>query len=219
MTFPTSFPSPLFSHTLPVSPPFLPRSTLLSLLFLLPQSLDPSSVFLQSSFPVSSLISLSSQTSLCSFSCPFHSVLTNTVLEFPISLFSISHFSYPTLILPNVLPAPSPLLTIFPSLCLPIPFLRSTPSSVSLSHTSSLLSLPIPHPPWPHAPLPALSAKAYSPEFYFDTPNPTRSHKLSKNYSYVLQWTQREPDAVDPVLNYRLSVRQVGQGRWGLGAG
>ena len=28
--------------------------------------------------------------------------------------------------------------------------------------------------------------------------------------AHVLQWTQREPDAVDPVLNYRLSVRQVG---------
>ncbi|XP_072498077.1 MAM domain-containing glycosylphosphatidylinositol anchor protein 1 isoform X2 [Notamacropus eugenii] len=54
-----------------------------------------------------------------------------------------------------------------------------------------------------------VSAKAYSPEFYYDTPNPTRSHKLSKNYSYVLQWTQKEPDAVDPVLSYRLDVRQL----------
>ncbi|KAM7048640.1 LOW QUALITY PROTEIN: MAM domain-containing glycosylphosphatidylinositol anchor protein 1-like [Molossus nigricans] len=56
-----------------------------------------------------------------------------------------------------------------------------------------------------------VSAKAYSPEFYFDIPNPTHSHKLSKNYSYVLQWTQRGPGAVEPVLNYRLSVRQLNQ--------
>ncbi|KFP63790.1 MAM domain-containing glycosylphosphatidylinositol anchor protein 1, partial [Cariama cristata] len=54
-----------------------------------------------------------------------------------------------------------------------------------------------------------VSAKAYSPEFYYDTPNPTLSQKQSKNYSYVLQWTQKEPDAVDPILKYRLEVRQV----------
>lgn len=53
------------------------------------------------------------------------------------------------------------------------------------------------------------SAKAYSPEFYYDTPNPTLSQKQSKNYSYILQWTQKEPDAVDPILKYRLEVRQV----------
>lgn len=53
------------------------------------------------------------------------------------------------------------------------------------------------------------SAKAYSPEFYYDTPNPTLSQKQSKNYSYILQWTQKDPDAVDPILKYRLEVRQV----------
>ena len=42
-----------------------------------------------------------------------------------------------------------------------------------------------------------------------DTPNPTLSQKQSKNYSYILQWTQKEPDAVDPILKYRLEVRQV----------
>ncbi|XP_066467710.1 MAM domain-containing glycosylphosphatidylinositol anchor protein 1 [Tiliqua scincoides] len=52
-----------------------------------------------------------------------------------------------------------------------------------------------------------VSAKAYNPEFYYDTPNPTR--KQSKNYSYILQWTQKEPDAVDPILSYRLDVRQL----------
>lgn len=56
---------------------------------------------------------------------------------------------------------------------------------------------------------PPSPAKAYSPEFYYDTPNPTLSQKQSKNYSYVLQWTQKEPDAVDPILKYRLEVRQV----------
>uniref|UniRef100_A0A8D0G5L0 MAM domain containing glycosylphosphatidylinositol anchor 1 n=1 Tax=Sphenodon punctatus TaxID=8508 RepID=A0A8D0G5L0_SPHPU len=56
-----------------------------------------------------------------------------------------------------------------------------------------------------------VSAKAYNPEFYYDTPNPTKSQKQSKNYSYVLQWTQKEPDAVDPILSYRLDVRQLNQ--------
>ncbi|XP_019382546.1 PREDICTED: MAM domain-containing glycosylphosphatidylinositol anchor protein 1 isoform X1 [Gavialis gangeticus] len=54
-----------------------------------------------------------------------------------------------------------------------------------------------------------VSAKAYNPEFYYDTPNPTLSQKQSKNYSYILQWTQKEPDAVDPILRYRLEVRPV----------
>nr|XP_006126594.1 MAM domain-containing glycosylphosphatidylinositol anchor protein 1 isoform X2 [Pelodiscus sinensis] len=56
-----------------------------------------------------------------------------------------------------------------------------------------------------------VSAKAYNPEFYYDTPNPTQSQKQSKNYSYVLQWTQKEPDAVDPILKYQLDVRQLNQ--------
>ncbi|XP_069464862.1 MAM domain-containing glycosylphosphatidylinositol anchor protein 1 isoform X2 [Ambystoma mexicanum] len=54
-----------------------------------------------------------------------------------------------------------------------------------------------------------VSAKAYSPEFYFDTPNPIKTVKQSKNYSYVLQWTQREPGAVDPVVTYKLDIRQI----------
>ncbi|XP_078503495.1 MAM domain-containing glycosylphosphatidylinositol anchor protein 1 [Lissotriton helveticus] len=54
-----------------------------------------------------------------------------------------------------------------------------------------------------------VSAKAYSPEFYFDTPNPIKTVKQSKNYSYVLQWTQREPDAVDALTMYKLEIRQL----------
>ncbi|XP_064302081.1 MAM domain-containing glycosylphosphatidylinositol anchor protein 1 isoform X3 [Phalacrocorax carbo] len=56
-----------------------------------------------------------------------------------------------------------------------------------------------------------VQSKAYSPEFYYDTPNPTLSQKQSKNYSYILQWTQKEPDAVDPILKYRLEIRQLAQ--------
>nr|XP_006006576.1 PREDICTED: MAM domain-containing glycosylphosphatidylinositol anchor protein 1 [Latimeria chalumnae] len=58
----------------------------------------------------------------------------------------------------------------------------------------------------------AVSAKAYSPEFYYDSPNPIKSQKQSKNYSYTLQWTQKKPDAVSPVFQYRLDVRQLPKG-------
>lgn len=140
------------------------------------------------------------------------------ILEFPIPLFSTSHFPSYSILTPLISSSPTisslnyvPFLfvSIYPCPC----FLPSF--SVSLSCASSLCVSPHLPPFTAPRPLPTLSAKAYSPEFYFDTPNPTRSHKLSKNYSYVLQWTQREPDAVDPLLNYRLSVRQVGQGGQG----
>uniref|UniRef100_A0A8C5MNR5 MAM domain containing glycosylphosphatidylinositol anchor 1 n=1 Tax=Leptobrachium leishanense TaxID=445787 RepID=A0A8C5MNR5_9ANUR len=54
-----------------------------------------------------------------------------------------------------------------------------------------------------------VTGKAYSPEFYFDTVNPVKSYRQFKNYSYLIQWTQKEPDAVDPVTHYRLEIRQV----------
>ncbi|MGH0143863.1 UNVERIFIED_CONTAM: hypothetical protein FKN15_001559 [Acipenser sinensis] len=49
-------------------------------------------------------------------------------------------------------------------------------------------------------------AKAYNPDFYYDTPAPIK--KDNRNYSYTLQWTQREPEAVDVVIGYKLEVRQ-----------
>ncbi|XP_075719620.1 MAM domain-containing glycosylphosphatidylinositol anchor protein 1 isoform X3 [Rhinoderma darwinii] len=52
-----------------------------------------------------------------------------------------------------------------------------------------------------------VTGKAYNPEFYFDTPNPIESYKQFKNYSYLIQWTQREPSAVDPVLHYKLELK------------
>ncbi|XP_041107013.1 MAM domain-containing glycosylphosphatidylinositol anchor protein 1 [Polyodon spathula] len=52
-----------------------------------------------------------------------------------------------------------------------------------------------------------VSAKAYNPEFYYDTPAPIK--KDNRNYSYTLQWTQREPEAVDVVIGYKLEVRQL----------
>ncbi|KAM4694099.1 MAM domain-containing glycosylphosphatidylinositol anchor protein 1 isoform 2-T2 [Discoglossus pictus] len=53
-----------------------------------------------------------------------------------------------------------------------------------------------------------VTGKAFNPEFYFDTPNPIKSYKQFKNFTYVIQWTQKEPGAVDPVKGYKLEVRQ-----------
>ncbi|XDV49882.1 hypothetical protein PO909_019053 [Leuciscus waleckii] len=54
-----------------------------------------------------------------------------------------------------------------------------------------------------------VSAQPYNAEFYYDTPNPIRT--LKNNYSYILQWTQREPGAVDKIIGYWISLRQVNQ--------
>lgn len=54
-----------------------------------------------------------------------------------------------------------------------------------------------------------LLAQPYNAEFYYDTPNPIRT--LKNNYSYILQWTQREPGAVDKIIGYWISLRQVNQ--------
>uniref|UniRef100_A0A8C2HF21 MAM domain containing glycosylphosphatidylinositol anchor 1 n=1 Tax=Cyprinus carpio TaxID=7962 RepID=A0A8C2HF21_CYPCA len=45
-----------------------------------------------------------------------------------------------------------------------------------------------------------VSAQPYNAEFYYDTPNPIRT--LKNNYSYILQWTQKEPGAVDKIIGY-----------------
>lgn len=52
------------------------------------------------------------------------------------------------------------------------------------------------------------TAKPYNAEFYFDTPNPVRIQK-GNNYSYNLQWTQRDPEATDPIIGFWLIVRKV----------
>ncbi|XP_073527792.1 MAM domain-containing glycosylphosphatidylinositol anchor protein 1 isoform X4 [Phyllobates terribilis] len=54
-----------------------------------------------------------------------------------------------------------------------------------------------------------VTGRAYSPEFYYDTPNPIESYKQSKNYSYLIQWTQKDPGAVDPVLHYKLELKPM----------
>uniref|UniRef100_A0AAX7USA9 MAM domain containing glycosylphosphatidylinositol anchor 1 n=1 Tax=Astatotilapia calliptera TaxID=8154 RepID=A0AAX7USA9_ASTCA len=52
-----------------------------------------------------------------------------------------------------------------------------------------------------------VSAQPYNAEFYFDTPNPVRILK-GNNYSYNLQWTQKEPDATDRIIGYWINVRK-----------
>uniref|UniRef100_A0A673JLW2 MAM domain containing glycosylphosphatidylinositol anchor 1 n=1 Tax=Sinocyclocheilus rhinocerous TaxID=307959 RepID=A0A673JLW2_9TELE len=49
-------------------------------------------------------------------------------------------------------------------------------------------------------------AQPYNAEFYYDTPNPIRT--LKNNYSYILQWTQKEPGAVDKTIGYWINVQQ-----------
>uniref|UniRef100_W5NKB1 MAM domain containing glycosylphosphatidylinositol anchor 1 n=1 Tax=Lepisosteus oculatus TaxID=7918 RepID=W5NKB1_LEPOC len=57
----------------------------------------------------------------------------------------------------------------------------------------------------------SVSARAYSPEFYYDTPTPIYTLRTSRNYTYDLQWTQREPNAVDKIIGYWISVTQKRQ--------
>uniref|UniRef100_A0A3P9GY91 MAM domain containing glycosylphosphatidylinositol anchor 1 n=1 Tax=Oryzias latipes TaxID=8090 RepID=A0A3P9GY91_ORYLA len=52
-----------------------------------------------------------------------------------------------------------------------------------------------------------VSAKPYNAEFYFDTPNPVRILK-GNNYSYNLQWTQKDPQATERIVGYWLNVRK-----------
>ncbi|KAM5130008.1 MAM domain-containing glycosylphosphatidylinositol anchor protein 2 [Mantella aurantiaca] len=58
-----------------------------------------------------------------------------------------------------------------------------------------------------------VTGKAYPPEFYYDTYNPLWQSKASV-YSYSLQWTQMNPEAVDRIVAYRLGLKQAGQQRW-----
>ncbi|KAM8783737.1 MAM domain-containing glycosylphosphatidylinositol anchor protein 2 isoform 2-T2 [Rhynchonycteris naso] len=58
-----------------------------------------------------------------------------------------------------------------------------------------------------------ITGKAYAPEFYYDTYNPVWQNR-HRVYSYSLQWTQMNPNAVDRIVAYRLGIRQAGQQRW-----
>lgn len=50
--------------------------------------------------------------------------------------------------------------------------------------------------------------KAYPPEFYYDTYSPLWQYR-PRVYGFKLQWTQMNPGAVDPIVAYRLGIRQV----------
>ncbi|XP_078392998.1 MAM domain-containing glycosylphosphatidylinositol anchor protein 1-like, partial [Cetorhinus maximus] len=52
-----------------------------------------------------------------------------------------------------------------------------------------------------------LTARAYEPEFYYDTPSPVRIQK-SNLYMYILQWTQKLPNSVGDVVKYKLEIQQ-----------
>ncbi|KAJ8401175.1 hypothetical protein AAFF_G00387570, partial [Aldrovandia affinis] len=53
-----------------------------------------------------------------------------------------------------------------------------------------------------------VSARPYNPEFYYDTPNPIRVQK-GNTYSYNLQWTQKEPAAVDQIIGYWINCQSM----------
>ncbi|XP_057707315.1 MAM domain-containing glycosylphosphatidylinositol anchor protein 1 isoform X2 [Corythoichthys intestinalis] len=52
-----------------------------------------------------------------------------------------------------------------------------------------------------------VSARPYNAEFYYDTPNPVRILK-GNNYSYNLQWTQKDPEATDRIIGYSINVQK-----------
>ncbi|KAL2098998.1 hypothetical protein ACEWY4_005478 [Coilia grayii] len=58
-----------------------------------------------------------------------------------------------------------------------------------------------------------VSARPFPAEFYYDTPNPIRVLK-GDNFTYNLQWTQKEPQAVDRVIGYWINVTQNGLKVW-----
>uniref|UniRef100_A0A8C9S3M8 MAM domain containing glycosylphosphatidylinositol anchor 2 n=1 Tax=Scleropages formosus TaxID=113540 RepID=A0A8C9S3M8_SCLFO len=53
-----------------------------------------------------------------------------------------------------------------------------------------------------------VTGKAYAPEFYYDTYSPLWQNR-PRVYSYKLQWTQMNPNAVDRIMAYRLGIRQL----------